>query len=120
MADIPVADQVRPAIARSLLRSVFLAVGTHILLVEVSDEICMQIAVSVVGITLLTAVAYHRSWSKKAEKPRSPCLPAPGIGRDDRTSEGALQLRDQPQVRSDIMKAFHLQDCAGALQQSDG
>jgi hypothetical protein len=81
MADIPAADQVRPAIARSLLRSVFLAVGAHVLLVEVSDEIWMQIAVSVVDITLLTAVAYHRSWSKKAEKPKSPCLPAPGIGR---------------------------------------
>jgi hypothetical protein len=53
----------------------------HILLVEFSDEIWMQIAVSVVGITLLTAVAYYRSWSKKADKPKSPCLLAPGIGR---------------------------------------
>ncbi len=80
MADIPAADQVRPAIARSLLR-IFLAVGAHVLLVEVSDEIWVQIAVSVLGIALLTAVAYYRSWSKKADKPKSPCLPAPGIGR---------------------------------------
>jgi hypothetical protein len=36
---------------------VFLAVGAHVVLVEVSDAIWMQIAVSVVGIALLTVVA---------------------------------------------------------------
>ena len=49
---------------------VFLAVGAHVVLVEVSDAIRMQIAVSVVGIALMTAVAYYRSWSKKADKPK--------------------------------------------------
>jgi hypothetical protein len=39
----------------------------------------MQIAVSVGGIALLTAVAYYRSWSKKVDKPKSPSMPAPEI-----------------------------------------
>jgi hypothetical protein len=58
---------------------VFLAVGAHVVLVEVSDAIWMQIAVSVVGIILLTAVAYYRSWSKNAEKAKSPALTTPKI-----------------------------------------
>jgi hypothetical protein len=52
-----------------------------VVLVEVSDAIWMQILVSVAGIVLLTAVAYYRCWSKKADKPKSPALPAPGIDR---------------------------------------
>ena len=51
---------------------IFLAVGAHVVLVEVSGAIWMQIAVSVVGITLMTAVAYYRSWSKNADKAKSP------------------------------------------------
>lgn len=47
---------------------VFFAVGAHVLLVEISDAIWMQIAVSVVGIGLMTAVAYYRSWSKRADR----------------------------------------------------
>ena len=56
---------------------VFLAVGAHVVLVEVSGAIWMQIAVSVVGITLLTGVAYYRSWSKNADKAKSPASTAP-------------------------------------------
>jgi OpgC protein len=56
-------------------------VGAHVVLVEISNAIWMQIVVSVVGIALMTAVAYYRSWSKKADKPKSPALPAPGISR---------------------------------------
>ena len=56
---------------------VFLAVGAHVALVEISGTIWMQIAVSVVGITLMTAVAYYRSWSKNADKAKSPALTAP-------------------------------------------
>ena len=58
---------------------VFLAVGAHVVLVEIFDTIWMQIAVSVGGIALLTAVAYYRSWSKKVDKPKSASVPAPGI-----------------------------------------
>ncbi|MGL3211208.1 OpgC domain-containing protein [Bradyrhizobium sp. BR 1433] len=47
---------------------VFLAVIAHVLLVEVSGSIWMQIAVSIVGIVLMTALAYYRSWSKKVDK----------------------------------------------------
>ena len=59
---------------------VFLAVGAYVLLVEMSDAIWMQIVVSIVGIALLTAVAYYRSWSKNADKSKPPTLPAAGIG----------------------------------------
>ncbi|MDX3968307.1 MAG: hypothetical protein QHD01_17140 [Bradyrhizobium sp.] len=31
----------------------------------------MQVVVSVVGIALLTAVAYYRSWPKKVDKPKA-------------------------------------------------
>jgi hypothetical protein len=47
---------------------VFLAVGAHVALVEVSNTVWMQIAVSVVGIALMTLLAYYRSWSKEADK----------------------------------------------------
>ncbi|MGO4714286.1 OpgC domain-containing protein [Bradyrhizobium sp. 2TAF24] len=47
---------------------VFLAVVAHIVLVEVSNSLWMQILVSVVGIALLTLLAYYRSWSKRVDK----------------------------------------------------
>ena len=56
---------------------VLLAVGAHVVLVEVSGAIWMQVAVSVVGITLLTAVAFYRSWSKNADKTKSPASTTP-------------------------------------------
>lgn len=49
---------------------VFLAVVAHVVLVEVSGELWMQIVVSVVGIALLTVVAYYRSWSKAVDRAR--------------------------------------------------
>jgi hypothetical protein len=60
--------------------AVFLAVGAYVALVEISDAIWMQIVVSIVGIALLTAVAYYRSWSKNAEKSKPRTFPASGIG----------------------------------------
>jgi hypothetical protein len=47
---------------------VFLAVIAHLVLVEISDSIWMQIVVSAAGIALMTALAYYRSWSKKVDK----------------------------------------------------
>jgi hypothetical protein len=47
---------------------VFLAVAAHVVLVEISNEISMQILVSATGIALMTALAYYRSWSKKVDK----------------------------------------------------
>jgi hypothetical protein len=47
---------------------VFLAVLAHVVLVEVSNTIWMQIVVSVVGIAMMTVLAYYRSWSKAADK----------------------------------------------------
>jgi len=47
---------------------VFLAVAAHVVLVEVSNAIWMQIVVSTVGIAMMTLLAYYRSWSKNADK----------------------------------------------------
>src|SRR5271169_1622478 len=48
---------------------IFLAGAAHIILVEVSNAIWMQVLVSVGGIALMTLLAYYRSWSKKLDKP---------------------------------------------------
>jgi hypothetical protein len=54
----------------------FLSFAGHFVLVEVSDAIWMQIAVSVVGVTLLTLLAWYRSWSKKLDRAlRRPAAP---------------------------------------------
>jgi len=37
-------------------------------LVEVSDAIWMQIVVSVVGVALLTLLAWYRSWTKRVDR----------------------------------------------------
>jgi hypothetical protein len=48
---------------------IFLAGAAHIILVEVSNAIWMQVLVSVTGIALMTGLAYYRSWSKRLDKP---------------------------------------------------
>jgi hypothetical protein len=55
---------------------IFLAGAARIILVEVSDAIWMQVLVSVVGIALMTSLAYYRSWSKKLDKPAQKVMPA--------------------------------------------
>jgi len=56
----------------------FLSFAGHFILVEVSDAIWMQILVSVVGVTLLTLLAWYRSWTKRVDKaPRQTALPSP-------------------------------------------
>ena len=47
---------------------IFLSFAAHFVLVEISGAIWMQIVVSIVGILMMTALAYYRSWSKKADK----------------------------------------------------
>jgi hypothetical protein len=47
---------------------VFLAVIAHLVLVEVSSDIWMQILVSAVGIALMTGLAFYRAWSKRVGK----------------------------------------------------
>jgi hypothetical protein len=47
-------------------------------LVEVSDAIWMQIVVSVVGVALLTLLAWYRSWTKRVDRaPRQVAPPNP-------------------------------------------
>jgi hypothetical protein len=60
---------------------VFLAAAAHIVLVEVSNALWMQLLVSIVGIALMTGLAYYRSWSKKLDKQvAKPTLVSPTIG----------------------------------------
>jgi hypothetical protein len=47
---------------------VFLAVIAHVVLVEVSSDIWIQILVSAVGIAMMTALAFYGAWSKKVDK----------------------------------------------------
>src|SRR5258708_2049429 len=46
---------------------IFLSFAAHFVLVEISGAIWMQIAVSIVGILMLTVLAYYRTWSKNAD-----------------------------------------------------
>ena len=56
----------------------FLSFAGHFVLVEVSDAIWMQIVVSVVGVTLLTLLAWYRSWTKRVDRaPRQAAPPNP-------------------------------------------
>jgi hypothetical protein len=47
---------------------IFLSFAAHFVLVEISGAIWMQIVVSIVGISMMTALACYRSWSKNADK----------------------------------------------------
>jgi len=51
---------------------VFLSFAGQFVLVEVSGAIWMQIFVSVVGVALLTLLAWYRSWSKRMDKAPKP------------------------------------------------
>lgn len=55
---------------------IFLAGAAHIILVEVSNAIWMQVLVSVAGIVLMTILAYYRSWSKRLDKPTAKAVSA--------------------------------------------
>jgi hypothetical protein len=56
---------------------VFLSFAAYFILVEFSNRLWMQIAVSVGGIALQCAVGYYRSWSKAMDKKKS--QPAPEV-----------------------------------------
>jgi len=47
---------------------IFLSAAAHVALVEVSNSIWMQVLVSLLGIALMCAVAWYRSWSKQQDK----------------------------------------------------
>jgi hypothetical protein len=55
---------------------VFLSSLAHFVLVEISNQIWMQVLVSIAGIALMTGVAAYRSWSKKVEKVKPGPAPA--------------------------------------------
>ena len=55
---------------------VFLSSLAHFVLVEISNQIWMQVLVSIAGIALMTGVAAYRSWSKKVEKAKPGPAPA--------------------------------------------
>jgi hypothetical protein len=47
---------------------IYLSFIAHFILVEVSGTVWMQLLVSIAGITVMTALAYYRSWSKNIDK----------------------------------------------------
>jgi OpgC protein len=51
-----------------LRRHIPILCRTRRVLVEISGAIWMQVVVSIVGILMMTALAYYRSWSKNADK----------------------------------------------------
>jgi hypothetical protein len=48
---------------------VFLSFVAHFVLITVSDGILAQLAVGACGLSIMIAVAYYRSWSKRIDKP---------------------------------------------------
>ncbi|MBR1220292.1 OpgC domain-containing protein [Bradyrhizobium sp. U87765 SZCCT0131] len=56
---------------------VFLSFVGHFVLTLSSGSVLVQVLVSVVGIALMTAVAYYRAWSKRQDKPPPRPKPAP-------------------------------------------
>jgi hypothetical protein len=67
---------------------VFLSSVAHFVLVEVSNAFWMQVAVSVAGVSIMTAVALYRSWSKRIDKarprPEQPAVEAAGVAEPSR------------------------------------
>ena len=59
---------------------IFLSFAAHFVLVEISGAIWMQIVVSVVGVLMMTALAYYRSWSKNADKAPAKIKPVVAAG----------------------------------------
>jgi hypothetical protein len=57
---------------------IFLSFAAHFVLVEISGAIWMQIVVSIVGILMMTVLAYYRSWSKNADKAPAKIKPIVG------------------------------------------
>jgi len=47
---------------------IFLAFAAHIVMVEVSEAIWMQIILAVVGIVIMTLIAWYRHWSNMVDK----------------------------------------------------
>lgn len=82
---------------------IFLAVAAHVALVELSNTIWIQIAVSVIGIALMTLLANYRSWCNEVDKkpakgftnpmqapPHSLCI---SLSRDLRSERASIEDR---------------------------
>ena len=55
---------------------IFLSSLAHFVLVEISNQVWMQVLVSVAGVAAMTAVAAYRSWSKKVDRAKPGPAPA--------------------------------------------
>jgi hypothetical protein len=64
---------------------VFLSFVGHFVLMLSSGSLTSQIVVSVIGIALMTLVAYYISWSKRQDKP----LPKPAAAPAAQTAKPA-------------------------------
>jgi hypothetical protein len=59
---------------------VFLSFVAHLALNAISDGVLAQLFVGVAGLSILTGVAYYRSWSKEVDKPSLPRSDSAGRG----------------------------------------
>jgi hypothetical protein len=78
----------RPAILcgqqslQTFATGIFLSFAVYFVLVETANAIWMQILLNVVGIAILTLLAWYRNWTTRMDKPRSlpEALAAPALG----------------------------------------
>jgi hypothetical protein len=61
---------------------IFLSFTAYFVLIETTDTIWMQILVNIVGIAILTLLAWYKNWTTRMDKPRlqpeASAPPAPG------------------------------------------
>jgi hypothetical protein len=68
----------RPAILcgqqslQTFATGVFLSFAAYFVLVETTNAIWMQILVNIVGLAILTLLAWYKNWTTRMDKPRSP------------------------------------------------
>ncbi|MBI5131548.1 MAG: OpgC domain-containing protein [Rhodopseudomonas palustris] len=88
--DVLRSDALRPLVVcgqRSLevfCVGIFLSFVGHFILEMYSNAVVTQIAVSIVGISLMTAVAFYRTWSRALDAPAPSGRPAPAVDRATR------------------------------------
>lgn len=68
---------------------IFLSFVGHFVLMLSWGTVWAQLGVSIVGVAILTAVAYYGSWSKKQDKPSARSAPAKAPGVQTSAAPGA-------------------------------
>jgi OpgC protein len=60
---------VRPKSLQTFCTEIFLSFVAYFVLIEISDAIWMQILVNIVGLTILTLLAWYKVWTTSMDKP---------------------------------------------------